>query len=811
MQHLAIFVPWEQFVFETLGDINDIWETQKQLLPRRLAVISENIQLLQRSAEDAKRDARQWASQSGEGDPSAESVGLANANDEEEGHECSRRLYRPDTVGCAARVIDVLRSSIGTNQITTGSTEVESMVRQLCAFEQAASGSPEDLTPFLNRERRNRTMHDLAGRHAGDSVPDQGKVKSIKSQQASASREREKMIRGIQDQAYNGGAENDAAISRVLNGFGEDDIAVPQRTSDVIIPTSGPLASVQFGRSTSFSEIGEQVAETMTLNRRQSIALRLVCQHLDWRHRGLKDVPQLCQFVGGEGGTGKSRVIEAIVALFASKGLLHRLLVTATSGAAAARINGMTIHAACNVSVDSARAPANGRAEQSRAPPSSTGLRVDGRSRMDWQEKDVLILDEVSMLGARTLHTVNEQLCKFRGVAQDFGGVPIVLFFGDFKQFRPVQERSILVPSSEFLWDEGKTFKVEQRHQHDEAHRLWQRFTTVVMLHEQVRAAGDLLLQRLLTRVRQGAADQSDVDLLNRTCYREGMRIPWESGITVVTPLNRNRWNLNVEATLSYQRQHQAPLRIFVSEHKWKGGQPTEEEALMIMNYGDDSSVPIPAIFMFVPGMPVVVNRNFYQGLKVTNGSDYKALDIIIDEAYPGHRISPDASIHFGPPAGIILAAESTKEFSFVGMPPGTILLTPLSSKMDCVKRRPWQQHDVTRRGLPCAAAWACTDYKVQGRTLDKVALELRGTRTVQAGGQAVPSQCDPYSLYVQLSRCRSLRGVMLLSKARDRDVIGNTIPDNMVAAERRLEELSEVTMGEAASWDWSPSSWQAN
>jgi hypothetical protein len=426
---------------------------------------------------------------------------------------------------------------------------------------------------------------------------------------------------------------------------------------------------------------------------------------------------------------------------------------------------------------------------------------------MDWQEKEMLVIDEISMLGARTLYAVNERLCVLRGCTQDFGGIPIVLFLGDFKQFRPVQERSILVPSREFPWDDGKTFKVEQRYQHDKAHMLWKRFTKVVMLNEQVRAADDLQLQRLLTRIRQGVADQTDVDLLNNTCYQEGRQIPWESGITAVTPLNRNRWNLNFEATLSYQIQHQAQLRVFISEHKWRSGQPTEEEALMILSYGDDSSVPIPGIFMFVPGMPVVVNRNTHQGLKLVNGSDYKALDVIIDEAYPGHRISPDTILHFGPPAGIILAAESTRDFNFVGMPTGTILLTPLSSKIERVRRRPWQQHDVTRRGLPCTAAFACTDYKVQGRTLERVALELRGTRTLQVRGQEVPSQCDPYSLYVQLSRSPSLQGIMLLSKVRERDMVGNTVPENMVAAEKRLEELSEATIREAEEWDW----WSAN
>jgi len=33
---------------------------------------------------------------------------------------------------------------------------------------------------------------------------------------------------------------------------------------------------------------------------------------------------------------------------------------------------------------------------------------------MDWQEKWLLIIGEVSMLGARTLYAVDEQLCRFQ-------------------------------------------------------------------------------------------------------------------------------------------------------------------------------------------------------------------------------------------------------------------------------------------------------------------------------------------------------------------------------------------------------------
>src|SRR2546423_15583753 len=90
-------------------------------------------------------------------------------------------------------------------------------------------------------------------------------------------------------------------------------------------------------------------------------------------------------------------------------------------------------------------------------------------------------------------------------------------------------------------------------------------------------------------------------------------------------------------------------------------------------------------------------------------------------------------------------------------MPHGTILLTPTSIQIDCQQKRPWQRLKVSRRGLPCTAAFACTDYKVQSRTLELVALELRGTRTTRVNGKKEPSPGDPYGLHGPLSRCPCL------------------------------------------------------
>src|SRR6266566_7427690 len=119
-------------------------------------------------------------------------------------------------------------------------------------------------------------------------------------------------------------------------------------------------------------------------------------------------------------------------------------------------------------------------------------------------------------------------------------------------------------------------------------------------------------------------------------------------------------------------------------------------------------------------------------------------------------------------------------------MPPGTILLTPISTPTPC---------RATNGRHPQGPA-VCGRARLHGLRGAKqgvgpgggVALELRGTRTAVITGGAVPSQCNPYSLYVQLSRCPSLDGIMLLSGARERDVADNTVPKSMAAAEKRLE-----------------------
>ncbi|KAM4061958.1 PIF1 protein [Hirsutella rhossiliensis] len=596
VQHLALFVPWESFLGEGTGEINSIWARARDAMAPRISCLVDNVQLLRRSAEDAKRDAKQWAASSGDGDPTVAHVEEGGAG--EAGAE-SAATYQPNSIGDATRLIDV----------------------QLWRV------------------------------FPGAALPPQDQVKAIKSQQRSP-----------------------RSVAKGDDRFREDEVEMTMADSDETAIDAGAGMDVQFGPSTSFLAAGKVLATRLTLNKRQSIAFLIICRQLDLMQQTDGAMPASC------------------------------------ASSSVARAAERFIH---------------------------------GQSRMDWQEKDVLVIDEVSMLGARTLHAVNERLRRLRGSRQDFGD-PHRPLLRRFSAVPAGQERSIVLPSAAISWDVDNSFKAEQRHQHDKAHALWKRFTTVVMLDEQMRAAGDPELQRLLKRIRLGVQDRTDLNLLN----------------------SRNRWNLNMEASLAFRVQQRSTMRIFISEHKWKEELPTEEEAIMILNQGDDSAIPVPAVFMFVAGMPIVVNHNTHQGLKLVNGASYSAVEVIVDKAYPGHRISADMTIHFGPPAGIILESETTRYLHF------------------CQRKRPWQRNDVSRKGLPCAAAFACTDYKVQGKTLERVALELRG-----------------HGRRRWMERWCPRNGIMLVSKVRDRDLVGNRVPEEMTAAQARLEVLSERTVEEALRW----------
>ncbi|GJN66052.1 hypothetical protein PLICBS_000068 [Purpureocillium lilacinum] len=342
-----MFVPWGRFLAEEELSINDTWTQARRSLNPRISCLVENVQLLRRSAEDARHEARQWAATAGDsgGASSIEAEGLGGDGEE------AVSAYEPNDVGIATRLIDVIRSAAGGRQITAGSPELRGAVGDLSRFQQSALSCAEDLRATKVAESQGIRIASPGLRCVDATVPLQAQMRAIKSQQTCASRERVKMIQGVQCSAIAGGTDRTAAAQSVLAGFGEDDVHLTQ--SDATEPALHAHAGmdIRFGPSTSFVHAGRAIAARLTLNEKQAIVFLILCRQLVLLRRTDRgDAAQLCQFVGGEGGTSKTRTIQAPVELFARKDLSGRLLITATSGTAAAPINGITIHSACGFS-----------------------------------------------------------------------------------------------------------------------------------------------------------------------------------------------------------------------------------------------------------------------------------------------------------------------------------------------------------------------------------------------------------------------------------------------------------------------------
>jgi hypothetical protein len=89
--------------------------------------------------------------------------------------------------------------------------------------------------------------------------------------------------------------------------------------------------------------------EQFTLNEEQQHAFCIIAEHTVGKSQ-VGD--QLLMAIFGEGGTGKSRVVEAVRYWFTALNRQHELVVTGLTGAAAFNIRGPTLHSALGIKVE---------------------------------------------------------------------------------------------------------------------------------------------------------------------------------------------------------------------------------------------------------------------------------------------------------------------------------------------------------------------------------------------------------------------------------------------------------------------------
>jgi hypothetical protein len=150
---------------------------------------------------------------------------------------------------------------------------------------------------------------------------------------------------------------------------------------------------------------------------------------------------------------------------------------------------------------------------------------------------------------------------------------------------------------------------------------------------------------------------------------------------------------------------------------------PTVDMITDALSIPDDSKIKIPPLYIHIPGTPVMTTENEHPGLKHVNGAEFTSVAVIPDARYPGYAISEGTTIHFGPPAGLLVTSEDIKDIQVPGLDRGTILITPkqtvISKKNDPTVCR--------RTGLTCVPAFAMTTYKSQSKTFSRILVDIPG------------------------------------------------------------------------------------
>lgn len=464
-----------------------------------------------------------------------------------------------------------------------------------------------------------------------------------------------------------------------------------------------------------------EMVQKWTLNTEQARAFKIVAEH----SLTVGQDP-LRMYLGGPGGTGKSRVINALKDYFELRNQSRRFRLASYTGVAAKNINGMTLHSALCI---------NQRSKGG----------SQGRTRRDlvamWEGVDYLFIDEVSMIGCSFLLKISEALTEAKQSTKAFGGINII-FAGDFAQLPPVGETRL------FSHIDTRKKRVGTKRGQDDVFGklLWLSVKVVVILTEVMRQSGpeNERFTELLSRLREGKCTDDDYELLNSRIIKN-VNPDWSDpkwhGLPVIVSGNDVKDALNEEATKAFARQTGRQMHWYYATDM-RGGTEIGDEDLKTHLRGLHSGKTSYRLgrLPLVLGMPVMFTQNFDVESGIVNGSTgiLKQIRYRTDADGNRHAIScivdvPDTT---GPPMpdlpnGYSVALEDTVDMRFTH---------PYSLKKCTIKRTQ----------VPIIPAFAMTAHKSQGQTLPKVVLDLECCHGTE-------------SPYVMISRVKSLDGLLIL------------------------------------------------
>jgi ATP-dependent DNA helicase PIF1 len=404
-------------------------------------------------------------------------------------------------------------------------------------------------------------------------------------------------------------------------------------------------------------------------------------------------------FVTGKAGTGKSTLLDYI-----RNHTTKKIAILAPTGISAINVNGDTIHAFFKLKpgfeLDEARR-----------------MRIDDKKKKKYQALTTIAIDEISMVRADLLDAIDTVLRRARDSDEPFGGVQMV-FFGDLYQLPPVVTRtdeemfSSLYPSPYFF--DAQVFRGQER-------LFSAGFDLTIIELTDIYRQSDREFIDILNAVRNNTVEDHHLNTLNARFNPNFIPSSDEKYIYLMTT--------NAGASVINDR-----------ELKKLDGLPTEFRADITGSvpsslYPNDTSISLSvgSQIMFVANDP---ERRWVNGTIGTVIDIKKTFDA---GGIRNHIITVEKS------DGIVVKV--TKHVWEI-------------SRYIYTNGKFEREITGSYTQIPLRLAWAITIHKSQGKTFDRVIVDLgRGSF---AHGQT----------YVALSRCTSLEGLVLKTKLARSSII---------------------------------------
>ncbi len=248
---------------------------------------------------------------------------------------------------------------------------------------------------------------------------------------------------------------------------------------------------------------------------------------------------------------------------------------------------------------------------------------------------------------------------------------------------------------------------------------------------------------------------------------------------------------MNRKETWQFAKATHRPILLVSAIDRSKKHELTRDQKKRSVAQTDSDTTGLPSVLGLVVGQYLVLKRNLCTAMNLCNGSRGIVERVVLhqDEPDPPTTCTNDASrVHRLKylPKCIIMSFPGCKIRGLRGLPDGHVPIWPEKKSVRIHGPRGMSElsFNITRTQFPLLAARAMTAYAAQGRTMDRLIVDLRKP----------PGRSPQAASYVMLSRVKSLAGLCLLHPVSLKDLKQAPHPDLEAELEHlgRQAELTE-------------------